>query len=222
MNTEGVENCHLTIQKLEFSQPLVLEVKFLKEDSDKVLEECLNIFSRKNKVSANHVLAGNIQHEYEASSKLNRLFDQVFKEIIKHSLESSGFDIEFESKLTSCWVNFQEKYEFNPIHSHSGDYSFVYWAQIPYNLEDELNHPSSKKSRKPCPTEFNFVYTNILGSIVNMNIELDSNSAGKMVIFPAALKHSVYPFYTSDDYRISVSGNFTLRGQDGNKIELSL
>ena len=55
-----------------------------------------------------------------------------------------------------------------------------------------------------------------------MNIELDRNSAGKMVIFPATLKHSVYPFYTSDDYRISVSGNFTLRSKDGNKIELSL
>ena len=29
-----------------------------------------------------------------------------------------------------------------------------------------------------------------------------------MIIFPACVNHGVYPFYTSDDYRVSVAGNF--------------
>ena len=29
----------------------------------------------------------------------------------------------------------------------------------------------------------------------------------KAFIFPAALQHSVYPFYGTDEYRITVSGN---------------
>jgi len=28
-----------------------------------------------------------------------------------------------------------------------------------------------------------------------------------MLIFPARMTHCVYPFYTSQDYRISISGN---------------
>ena len=35
-----------------------------------------------------------------------------------------------------------------------------------------------------------------------------------MLVFPAALQHAVYPFYTSDDYRISVSGNVRLKDLD--------
>ena len=29
----------------------------------------------------------------------------------------------------------------------------------------------------------------------------------KIIMFPAGLNHVVYPFYTSDDYRITISGN---------------
>ena len=37
----------------------------------------------------------------------------------------------------NMWVNFQRKYEFNPLHKHSGLLSFVIWMKIPYNFEDE-------------------------------------------------------------------------------------
>jgi len=32
-----------------------------------------------------------------------------------------------------------------------------------------------------------------------------------MIIFPSIIQHGVYPFYTSDEYRISVSGNIDYR-----------
>ena len=37
--------------------------------------------------------------------------------------------------------------------------------------------------------------------------EVDKTYEKKAFIFPAALQHSVYPFYGTDEYRITVSGN---------------
>jgi hypothetical protein len=40
-----------------------------------------------------------------------------------------------------------------------------------------------------------------------MVVPVDKTFEGKMLFFPATLSHSVNPFYTSDDYRISIAGN---------------
>ena len=45
------------------------------------------------------------------------------------------------------------------------------------------------------------------GAISQHEIEADRNYENKMIIFPSNLQHSVYPFFTSNDYRISLSGN---------------
>ena len=42
-----------------------------------------------------------------------------------------------EFVLKKLWVNYQKKYDFNPIHIHSGVFSFVIWVQIPYDLTEE-------------------------------------------------------------------------------------
>ena len=39
--------------------------------------------------------------------------------------------------LRELWVNYQKKYDFNPLHIHSGIFSFVIWVQIPYDLKKE-------------------------------------------------------------------------------------
>ena len=40
--------------------------------------------------------------------------------------------------LKSVWVNFQKKYEFNPLHDHTGIISFVIWIDVPYTKDLEL------------------------------------------------------------------------------------
>ena len=52
-----------------------------------------------------------------------------------------------------------------------------------------------------------FVYTDIWGRISSHSLNLDKSCEGKIAIFPSVLNHIVYPFHTSDNYRISVSGN---------------
>jgi inosine/xanthosine triphosphate pyrophosphatase family protein len=41
-------------------------------------------------------------------------------------------------------------------------------------------------------------------------IENDKTFEGKIAFFPSKLSHCVYPFYSSDDVRISISGNIKL------------
>ena len=43
----------------------------------------------------------------------------------------------------------------------------------------------------------------------NSPIPVEKGWEGKLVMFPSLLMHSVTPFRTSDDYRISISGNLS-------------
>lgn len=61
-----------------------------------------------------------------------------------------------------------------------------------------------------CPAHFQFTYTDTLGQINQELIPVDKTYDGVLCIFPSKLNHQVYPFYTSDEYRISVSGNICL------------
>jgi hypothetical protein len=46
--------------------------------------------------------------------------------------------------MGDAWVNFQEKYEYNPIHLHDGVFSYVIWYQIPFYKEDEIKYGAGK------------------------------------------------------------------------------
>jgi hypothetical protein len=46
-----------------------------------------------------------------------------------------------------------------------------------------------------------------LGTIANCPMFVESGWEGTIVMFPSKLLHIVYPFQTSDDYRVSIAGN---------------
>ena len=111
-------------------------------------------------------------------------------------------------ELMNLWINYQKKHDFNPLHNHSGAYSFVIWVQIPYDIEEEKKVYASNGVETSL---FAFRYISPLGGIDTENLPLDKTWEWKMAFFPAKLNHTVNPFYTSDDYRISISGNVFLR-----------
>jgi len=113
-------------------------------------------------------------------------------------------------KLTDLWVNFQKKHEFNPPHTHTGIMSFVIWVSIPYNLKDEEKVFPEIKSGPTRTSKFTFHYVNVLGQMQHYTLDVDKEFEGNIAIFPSHLNHSVNPFYTSDEYRISVAGNLRL------------
>ena len=111
-----------------------------------------------------------------------------------------------------AWVNFQEKYEYNPMHNHGGVFSYVIWYQIPFYKENEIKYGAGKyKNKDNVNGEFCFVFYDG-EQIINHNLAIDKRMEGHIAIFPSSLIHQVYPFYTSDDYRITISGNIWLQG----------
>jgi hypothetical protein len=106
---------------------------------------------------------------------------------------------------TESWVNVQEKYEYIPAHNHDGIIAYVIWVQIPYDIKNELKSGQTSSC-------FEFQYSSILGAPMNKIIEVSKEHEGYIMMFPSGLIHQVYPFYTSDDVRMSVSGMVSFDG----------
>ena len=164
-----------------------------------------------NTMRMNKALAGQITKEYQIT-KSRQLLDPYLEEMGRafqknwdyYPKENPNTDL----KVESVWVNMQKKLEVNPLHNHDGTLSFVAWLHVPFKLEDERNVENCKNSRTmELASTFQFVYSQVLGNVVNYPLFVDNGWETRIVMFPAKLLHMVYPFQTSDDYRISIAGN---------------
>ena len=173
--------------------------------------------AKENKNPYNQELVGHIKEEYDLlkenppKSVTNYIASQsiqgpFFRDILsKLSVLTHDVPVVIES----LWVNFQKKYEFNPIHSHSGFASFIIFVNIPYDLKKEEDYfkvidPGSVKHT----SKLAFLnYQPFDGTVHTKPIDVDKSFEGKMLMFSNTHLHTVYPFYTSDDYRITISGN---------------
>ena len=165
-----------------------------------------------NTMTMNQSLAGQITKEYQITKSLPLLNPYLEEMGRAYQKEWDYYPKENpnDNKLTveSVWVNMQKKLEVNPLHNHDGTLSFVAWLYVPFKLEDERNMPNCKNSRTvELASTFQFVYTTALGTIANCPMFVESGWEAIIVMFPAKLLHMVYPFQTSDDYRISIAGN---------------
>ena len=159
------------------------------------------------------MLAGNIEKEFaliKCKSNVEKyIIQQTTSYATKYNYKSDEAMKQLPYVLDGLWVNFQKKGEFNPNHTHSGVMSFVIWLDIPFFIADEKNG-AGKGSKKNVAGCFEVMYTNVLGAICSYVFPADKTLEGNLLMFPSKMNHCVYPFYTSDDYRISVSGNIRL------------
>jgi hypothetical protein len=162
-------------------------------------------------------LAGNIKREYqliESKKYMEQLlmplvgaYDKNFNYIKKFRILTHNVPI----VLDSCWVNYQKKYEFNPVHNHAGLLSFVIWTNISYDMKEELKLSPGAKSNLNSAGMFSFLYSDATGTIRTHDIPVDKSMENTIIVFPSSFLHMVYPFFSSDEYRISVSGNFLFK-----------
>tara|TARA_Y100000592_G_scaffold99720_1_gene176865 strand:- start:5161 stop:5814 length:654 start_codon:yes stop_codon:yes gene_type:complete len=126
-------------------------------------------------------------------------------------------DEDHEYCLSETWVNFSKKHDFNPIHNHAGVFSFVIWVKIPYDLDEELEVYSDKVN---CSVNSLFEFSTIdsFGNINNQTIPVDKSYEWEMIFFPAQMMHQVYPFYTSDEFRVSIAGNIAFSVRNKNEM----
>lgn len=184
---------------------------------DKEPIDYLKKIIKNKKQKSNHTLAGNITQSNFITDENNWFMNNVVNPCIDHYIKEFGEHFYHKYLMHNCameldkfWVNFQQKYEFNPMHNHTGVFSFVVWIDIPTNWVKEHNVSFSKGSNRAVASDFCFVYTDILGRLRNYWYKLNQSQNGTMLFFPAELQHQVYPFYTSNKNRVSVSGNISL------------
>jgi hypothetical protein len=157
-------------------------------------------------------LAGNLSDE-----KLLNIDDASALEIIEHCgvLQTALWNMPKESMkhftrkmlIDNIWVNYQKAFEWNPLHSHTGDISFVIYIANPIDYELEKKHPT-QRANTPTAGKISFRYgeKHPMSNHTFMHIPV----AGEMFCFPAWLEHQVFPFTTEGIERISIAGNISI------------
>lgn len=164
-------------------------------------------------------LTGNIRHEYQlrdCRQHVQTVLQQYIAEYVNtfdyaSRLQQLDTNRPLIIKEDDLWVNFQGPGEFNPPHHHSGVFSFVIWLQIPYTWDQELAAGPGRDGYEPENGQFVMHYTDTLGQIRQERLWIDSGKQGSVCLFPNTMIHHVSPFYSTDQWRISVAGNFKFK-----------
>ena len=197
-----------------------LKVKLDQEIID-YLWKIIEISKTKNQNHKNY-LAGNISRSFLLDDIDSFFCKSVCLPLVKYYRKThfSGNDPvsvnallgpESPLVLDKLWVNYQYKNEFNPFHDHSGIYSFAIWVKIPYDWQYQHKLPQfiDVKEGQTKAGNFEFEYSDSLGSIMNYAFKLSPELEGTMLFFPATLRHCVHPFYETEEPRISIAGNLS-------------
>ena len=166
-----------------------------------------------SKEDASPELAGVLKNQfhYRDKDKFNKFMEGTFNlynNAMKQWKETNE-KVPSTYFLEKLWINFQGPNEFNPPHSHGGALSFVIFAKIPIELRAENQN---YKGLSAGPGGITFLYGDTDDRCITNHSVFPEE--GDMYIFPAWVKHWVYPF-KSDCTRISISGNVI------DRIELS-
>ena len=195
-----------------------LEVDLSKDEVDH-LWKCVNDSREKNLDSFKEGLAGNLSQAYLLNDLDDYFYNNTLKGLMKVYKDSftdmcdlfpmlKEDKLEHEPRLERLWVNYMKKHDFNPVHDHTGIYSFVVWLKVPVDFEDQNK---DNITNTPVKSSFQFIYSDILGMSHQFTYYLGKGSEGGMLFFPSQLPHQVYPFYNCEEDRISISGNLIMK-----------
>ena len=196
MESEIIKPFGPSIVKIKIPDEIIKEMNFFVDGIIKDKE-------RLEKFNEGPKLAGNVYQEF--------LIDTDFMKKIKWGdfLGSACNDWVWREKnltlksfqIIKSWIVRQFKYEYNPIHYHSGHISGVGYLKVPNNLGE-----TSQKNKK--------VNNNGKLILIDGSKKLFSSptytitpKVGDFYLFPSYLMHTVYPFSNSDEERRSVSFN---------------
>ena len=133
-------------------------------------------------IPMNNSLAGNIKKEFELINSRSHIAEIVlplikdYDDYFRYSKTVSVVNLtNRQIVLDRVWVNFQAPTEFNPVHRHTGLFSFVIWINIPFYAEDEIARLPHNNADTIRSGTFNFYYINSLGKISEETIICDKN-----------------------------------------------
>ena len=170
---------------------------------------------KKTKESYNHKLAGHLDNQFLYPKNIQEWFYSEIQPIIVayrngHCKYHGIKDLNVDFRADDLWVNYMKAGDFNPIHTHGGDYSFVIFLDVPKKLEEEALKYEGTSAK---PGTLMFEYTQQARPQWATTGHVITPKTGDMFIFPALLQHWVCP-YKSKVTRISVSGNLRITNKD--------
>ena len=169
-------------------------------ENKKILELCLDTSSLGQEFQIE--LAGDLNDEYRLTGEVCSLIHEEMKihlsRILNREVKSINMEHIEGSPLEALWINFQRKGEHNPCHVHEGIFSFVFYPSIPEEIRHEWKNGKNNAISRGL-IQFSAARSN---EMIRIN-----PSTGDLFIFESSHRHQVYPFYDSDDVRVSVSGN---------------
>ena len=184
--------------------------------SDKEMDYVWRCIDNK-KGDVKYQLAGNITGSYALVDKSDWFYSNVIKDltlIYAEAFDNIGDSVPVNQQhpyhMLAWWVNYQNQTEFNPLHKHTGVYSFVLWMKIPTSFEYQKKNKIALTSNNNSISNFQFHYINTVGDKSSYTYGMTPEQEGTLVLFPSRIWHGVYPFYDCDETRISVSGNIVL------------
>ncbi len=148
----------------------------------------------------NNALAGEIKHEYnlEFEQTDNKLFIDFISQKAKEYYSKTPITPKHTVNLVSAnigqpWINYSYAGDFNPLHMHHADLSYIIYVDIPDNIRNNYKQ-SYSQTKGILQLSYN-----------NKQMHL-APKTGDMIVFPSSVYHCVYPF-SEDGCRISVAGN---------------
>ena len=195
--------------------PTIMEMEVPKKFVDivnKISDEVLSDEEKSQQWDFSHRLVGKVNKEIQipVSDKEDREF--LFKTMKQGCLDYLKYNLDKQRAhvythivggkeptldnihLTQSWVVSQYAGDFNPIHFHTGDFSAAIYLKVPDNMVDDLD------DHAPAKGMIEFAFGNV------DNFRSDSvkfqPEVGKFLVFPAWLKHLVYPFTCEGERRM--------------------
>ena len=190
--------------------PYVMKTSLTKHIINKLKTE-----GKKAKESYSHKLAGHLDQQYLYPADVQRWFYDNMTPYIRayrdghckyHNLEN----LKVELNADDLWVNYMKAGDFNPKHTHGGDYYFVLFLDVPKALEKEAKEFKGSGAK---PGSLLFEFTQQAKPRYATTGHSVMPETGDFYMFPAMLQHWVCPF-KSKVTRISVSGNMRIVNKD--------
>jgi hypothetical protein len=188
--------------------PFVFHTEITQEECDIIIEEGKKCRRKSN--DHKHHLAGHLGEEYRFPDpgpiagwlkKYLLAYTSAFNKWSERPSPGLNFG------LTSMWINYMKAGDFNPPHNHGGDLSFVIYPDVPKEITQENKE---FKGTMRGPGGISWIYGDGDDQCININHCMPVTR--DLFIFPAFLKHWVFPF-KSDVERVSVSGNIVFHAE---------
>ena len=201
-----------------FGPPIYIDK--IDENIIKELDVRIEETGGKPEFDASGQLAGRIKKQTHLDKVISDTTKNVILNHCKNFFEqtSGGQELPMSAMtLDSIWSNIQEAREYNPVHQHTGNFSFVIYTRN--DLEDlsvekmQDNEYDNKivdyDNQKPLAGMIELFYGE--GNWMNWTSFTHVPKRGDILIFPSWLRHTVYAHYETGKIRISVAGNVSFK-----------